>query len=100
MCRIRDHLASHLCRVPGGDRANQATDDSIIMDLAMVTVATALRVVLRQDEVVAGEEVGGVAQIGPSTPRGGAPTKSDRVIGRSPKVGGGEQHTIITCQPE
>lgn len=68
---------------------NQATGDSITMDLAMVTVATALRGGFRQDEVVAGEEVGGVARIGPSTPRGGAPTKSDRVIGRSPKVGGG-----------
>lgn len=59
------------------------------MDLVVVTVATALGVLIRGDEVVAGEGVGGAALTGPSTRRGGAPTKSSRAAGRSPEVGWG-----------
>lgn len=79
-----------LCRVGGGSLlVNRSTVGSTIMDLVVVTVATALGVLIRGDEVVAGEGVGGAALTGPSTRRGGAPTKSSRAAGRSPEVGWG-----------
>ena len=72
-------------RVHEGDREIKATGDSIIMDLVVVSVATALGVRIKVDEVVEGEGVGGAAQTGPTTRRGGA-TKSDRGSGLTPEV--------------
>ena len=86
-----------LCRVDGGSLlVNRSTGGSTIMDLVVVTVATALGVLIRGDEVVAGEGVGGAALTGPSTRRGGVPTKSSRAAGRSPEVGGGDR--TVTSQ--
>ena len=55
------------------------------MDLVVVSVAMALGVRIKVDEVVEGEGVGGAARTGPTTRRGGA-TKSDRGSGLTPEV--------------
>ena len=77
---------SYLCRVGGANRVTKATGASIVMDQEVVTVATALEVLFKEDEVAGGEAVGVVASIDRTTRKGGAPTKSVRVTGRSTKV--------------
>ena len=80
-----------LPRVHEGDRGIQATGDSIIMDLVVVSVATALGVRIRVDEVVEEEGVGGAARTGPTTRKGGATKSRGRGSGLTPEVGIREQ---------